>query len=116
MIDLADTAGLICGFRPRPEGPVERLSSRPSEWRNSGDGDPIWLHFNLADARARQWLESCERLPKPARDRLLSDDRHIGLRPAGNGLAGLPGDVGFEFEADPEHLGLLHVYVDEHWS
>jgi zinc transporter len=115
VIDLSDTAGLICGFRLRPDAPVERISHRPSDWKNSDDSGPVWLHFNLADARAQQWLANCERLPAAARDRLLSDDRHIGLRAAGSGLAGLLGDVGYEFESDPEHLGLLHVYVDEHW-
>lgn len=115
MIDLADTAGLICGFRLRPDGPVEPISCRPSEWENSDDAAPVWLHFSLADARAQRWIASCERLPPAARGRLLSDDRHIGLRPVGSGLAGMLGDVGFEFESDPEHLGLLHVYVDEYW-
>lgn len=115
MTNLADTAGLICGFRLRPDLPVEKISPQPDEWRNAPELGPIWLHFNLADTRAQQWLAACERLPASARDRLLSDDRHIGLRPAGSGLAGLLGDVGYEFESDPEHLGLLHLYVDQHW-
>ncbi len=115
MIDLAATAGLICGFRLRPDGPVERLPERAEDWRTACGSGPVWLHFNLADTRAQQWIAGCERLPASARERFASDDRHIGLRPAGPGLAGLLGDVGYDFEADPEHLGLLHVYVDEHW-
>ena len=115
MIDLADTAGLICGFRLRPDGPVEQISGGAEDWKSASESGPVWLHFNLADTRARQWLATCGRIPVAARERLLGDDRHIGLRAMGGGLAGLLGDVGYEFEADPENLGLLHVYVDEHW-
>lgn len=114
MVDLADTAGLICGFRLYPDSPVTLLPHRSSEWKTQQFEGPVWLHFNLADTRAQRWIAECERMPQAARARLLSDDRHIGLRRAGSGLAGLLGDVDYEFESDPEHLGLLHVYVDEH--
>lgn len=114
MSDLADSAGLICGFHLRPDGPAEKMSDHPADWKIPEMTGPVWLHFNLADTRAQQWLAGCERIPPAARERLLSDDRHIGLHMVGGGLTGLLGDVGYEFEADPEGLGLLHVYVDAH--
>lgn len=111
MIELPDSAGLVCGFRLRSSEPVESLVCPASEWL-AGD-DPVWLHFNLADTRAQRWIAECPGLPKDARERLLSEDRHIGLHPAGNGLAGAMGDVHFEFETDPEQVGVLRIYVDE---
>lgn len=111
MIELPDSAGLICGFRLRPSEPVESLTVASSDWL-AGD-EPVWLHFNLADTRAQRWIAECPALPAAARDRLLSEDRRVGLHRAGSGLAGALGDVHFEFETDPEQVGLLRLYVDE---
>jgi zinc transporter len=111
MIELPDSSGLICGFRLRAEQSVEPINTSAGDWLNC-DG-PVWLHFNLADSRAQRWIAECPCLPEAARGRLLSDDRHVGLHPAGPGLAGALGDVHFEFETDPEQVGLLRVYVDE---
>jgi zinc transporter len=115
MIDPADTAGLICGFRLHSEAPAELLPFHPEELQPGAEGRRVWLHFNLADTRAQHWIAACEHLAAAARARLLSDDNHIGLHATGGGLAGALGDVAFEFESDPEHLGLLRVYVDERW-
>jgi hypothetical protein len=65
----------------------------------------VWLHFNLADTRAQRWIAECPCLTAAARERLLSDDLHVGLHAAGAGLAGALSDVHFEFETDPEQVG-----------
>lgn len=111
MIELPDAGGLICGFRLRATEPAEALNANASEWLSGGD--PIWLHFNLADTRAQRWIAECPSLAPAARERLLSDDRHVGLHAVNSGIAGALSDVHFEFETDPEQVGELRVYVDE---
>jgi zinc transporter len=111
MIELPDSGGLICGFRLRDTEPAEALNTSAAEWLSCGG--PVWLHFNLADTRAQRWIAECPCLTAAARERLLSDDRHVGLHPTGSGLAGALSDVHFEFETDPEQVGVLRVYVDE---
>lgn len=111
MIELPDAGGLICGFRLRETEPAETLNTSASEWL--GSGGPVWLQFNPADTRAQRWIAECPRLTAAARERLLSDDLHVGLHPAGGGIAGALSDVHFEFETDPEQVGLLRVYIDE---
>lgn len=113
MVEIADTAGLISGFRLHADGPIMPLPAQASEWATTAAADPVWLHFNLADARAQKWIAACPRIPAAARARLLDDDRHILLQPAGAGLAGVLADVHYDFDSDPERLEVLRVYVDE---
>ena len=110
MIELPDSAGLICGFHLNQSSAAQPLDPRGDWLAATG---PLWLHFNLADSRSRRWISECSILPAAARERLLSDDRHVGLHAAENGLAGALGDVHFEFESDPEQIGLLRVYIDK---
>jgi hypothetical protein len=44
---IADDHGLVCAFRMAPLAPVgdDVLAGEPA--------GPLWLHFNLANARAR---------------------------------------------------------------
>lgn len=111
-IAVPDGGGLICGFTLRRD-----RSPEPIAWDGGYPGpagSPVWLHFNLADARACRWLAGCEWLPQPARDLLLDTDEHIHLGAAGPGFAGVIGDLHHDFDDDPEGLGVLRIYVDEH--
>ncbi|HEY5892373.1 MAG TPA: CorA family divalent cation transporter [Chthoniobacterales bacterium] len=113
MIDTVDTTGLICGFRLQPDEPAQLLTwETVAKDRDALDG-PVWLHFNLADTRAQKWIQSWERLPEVARGRFLDDDSHIRLQVVERGAVGVLGDVLYEFNADPERLGTLRIYVDE---
>lgn len=79
-------------------------------------GTGLWLHFNLADARARNWLASCSSLPEQARETLLDGKPHLAVAPAGNGLAGVLGDLQYELDDENEdtEIRLVQFYVDEH--
>ena len=72
----------------------------------------VWLHFSLADVRAKKWIDSCERIPARAREILLDSDAHIRLERVDGGFAGVLGDLHFEFDGDPDRLGAIHLYVD----
>jgi zinc transporter len=47
-----------------------------------------------------------------AREILLNSDVHIRLEATDRGFAGVLGDLHFEFDNDPERLGVIHLYVD----
>jgi len=107
---------MICGFVFLPGGGTAKLVS-PSEAASPAADvaatDPFWLHFNLADNRARRWIAECVRLPPAAREVLLDEDARIHLRPAGRGLAGVLGDLHHAFDREPEGLGVFRLYVDD---
>jgi zinc transporter len=114
MVELADTKGLICGFQLREDG-----ISEPLNWDIASDPNrrlegAVWLHFSLADVRAKKWIDACEQIPIRAREMLLDTDSHIRLERLENGFAGVLGDLHFEFDGDPDRLGVIHLYADAH--
>jgi zinc transporter len=58
-----------------------------------------WLHVNLADQRAFQWLDKCKDLPHAARDLLRSNDLHSRVFIVDTMIAGVLPD--FERDLDP---------------
>ncbi len=117
MVEVVDTGGLICGFRLRADGAAEALPwcvDPRSYGVVPGAGEaPLWLHFNLVDTRADQWIAACERIPPEARELLLDADPRMHLEPLANGLGGVLGDLHHDFAEDPEGFGVLRVYVGE---
>jgi len=113
-IKFSDDRGLICGFLLSSQGGMKSL-----EWEaavsalNQPDGSPVWLHFSLNDSRARHWIETCDRLPPSARALFLESEPRIQIESAGNGFMGVLGDLHYEFNADPDELGVLRLYVDQ---
>ncbi len=103
---VPDDEGLICAFEllpPTPMGP-EVLGMRDSV-------QPIWLHFNLVDRRARDWLAEHALLPEPALDTFLELDPHIHLQVLPGGLVAVLGDLSYDFD-DGGGFGTLELYVD----
>lgn len=98
-------SGLICGFRLA--GP-----SACDEQADADESSPRWLHFNLSDSRAREWLKGQAELPDDARDTLLSADPRIHLEVLPAGITAVLGDLFHDFDDDPERLGTLRLYLD----
>ncbi|HEX9448536.1 MAG TPA: CorA family divalent cation transporter [Dongiaceae bacterium] len=73
----------------------------------------IWLHFNLADMRAKRWLEASTIIPQIAKDILLGSNNQMMLEPVDSGLAGVLGDLHHDFQNDPAKLGVLRLYLDD---
>src|SRR6267154_3982568 len=69
----APVPGLVWAFRIHSDGTPESLPiDQPIPLSHDG---LLWLHFNLADARALQWLASADlQAPVQARSLLLSSD------------------------------------------
>jgi zinc transporter len=108
---VRNDGGLICGFRIYPQQRPE-----PIEWSDVADalGGPaaLWLHFNLADVRARDWITACEQIPQTARDLLMSADHHVRFERVGVGLFAVVGDMHHDLGATEEALGLMRIYAD----
>jgi zinc transporter len=116
MFEIADTGGMICGFRLQAGGPAEdvqwNVDAAPDTFPDPGVNG-LWLHFNFVDTRADRWIAQCEHIPEAARELLLDSDPRIRLEPLGNGLVGVLGDLHHDFEADPEGFGVLRLYIGE---
>jgi len=112
-LELPDTRGLISGFLFRA-GAQEHIGwpeiARIPEILQGGFA---WLHFNLTDVRARDWLARCGLLPPDATEILLAADSRIRLERVADGLAGVLGDLHHDFDADPESIGLIRLYAKD---
>ena len=98
MVELPDTRGLICGFQLHEDGSAEALSWDLASEPNRRFDEAVWLHFSLADVRAKKCISSYERIPVRAREILLDSDLHIRLERVECGFAGILGDLHFEFD------------------
>lgn len=112
MLDAADSTGLVCGYRVEPDGQMAELTWATMDAALDSDASMVWLHFNQADVRARDWITTCRVLPEPAKALLLGTDSHMRIEVCGEGLSGVVGDLHHEFNDKSEHLGVLRLYVD----
>jgi zinc transporter len=112
-VELPDDRGLITGFALCLDQPPARLG-----WPELGHlaevakGKLVWLHFNLMDVRAREWIGKSGVLPADAASFLLAGDRRIRLDRLGDAIIGVLGDLHHDFDLDPESLGLIRIYAD----
>src|ERR1041384_5145078 len=87
-----------------------RLPSGPAA------SDPLWIHVNLTDSRARVWLAQQQAvLPDEARDLLLGSDARVHVQVLPGAIVAVLGDLYHDFDLDPERLGSLRLYLDASW-
>ena len=67
----------------------------------------IWLHFNLANARARDWIEESAPLPEAARELLLDTDDHLCLIADEDALIGVFADFRRELDHDTRDIARM---------
>jgi len=102
--------GLVWAFRLHSDGSTESLSiDAPVEFRHDGR---LWLHFNLTDARACQWLAAAE-IPLLARDLLLSKDNYQQLHTIDNCVYGVFSDLVRDLDDATEETGFLRFAMTE---
>jgi zinc transporter len=106
--------GLICGFALWEPGRNEALGWEDIDDRVAQSDAVVWLHFNLANAEAKQWIERCATLPDAARAFLTESDDRVRIEATGEGIAGILSDVAYEFDFDPSHLATFRFYFDAH--
>jgi zinc transporter len=103
--------GLICAFRLKPDGTaVELAVDHPIA---EEPGDSLWLHFNLADARAGYFLRTSSFFPAAARELLVGADAHQQLNAIGGCLFGVFPDLVCEIDGITDEIGFLHFALSE---
>lgn len=99
--------GLVWAFAFDAEGLGRALG--PNDFGpalGAGDGW-LWLHFNLADSRAREWIETRAPIPEAGRDLLLDIDDHLCLMAEEDALLGVFADFRRELDRDTQDLARL---------
>ncbi len=104
--------GLVWAFHTLPDGSAEPLAiDEPIALTQSG---LLWLHFNLADARALHWLASAGlEMPVPARALLLSSDTYQQIHASSDFVYGVISDLRRDIAQVTEETGYLHFVMTE---
>ena len=88
MVELPDTAGLICGFRLRPDGPAESLKWDAADLGQGFDGCGM-ASFSVSQTSARKsGLPLANRFRRKRANFFCNNDPHIRMEAAGRGFAG----------------------------
>src|SRR6266704_2385008 len=108
----APIPGLVWAFRIHPDGSSESLAvDQPIALAHDG---LLWLHFNLADARALKWLASADlRTPAQARALLLSKDTYQQLHTTDDSVYGVISDLLRDIAEATEETGYLRFVMTE---
>jgi zinc transporter len=102
--------GLVWAFRLHSDGAAESLLiDVPIEFTHDGR---LWLHFNLTDARSRQWLTMAA-IPMLARDLLLSKDNYQQLHTVDDCVYGVFSDLVRDIDNPTEETGFLRFVMTE---
>lgn len=104
--------GLVWAFRIHSDGRSEPLNvDRPIDIHTAG---LLWLHFNLADLRAYQWLLNSQlQLPSIAKDLLLLRDEFQQLHTVDDCVYGVISDLVRAIDAPTEQIGYLRFAMTE---
>jgi zinc transporter len=107
MVSLhtSDSRGLVWGY--------QLASARPLRLTEPLPEGPLWLHFNLADARARTWLAEESGLGEDAIATLLEPQPRAQLELIPGGVCGIVEDLHHDFRGDPEGFGELRFVIDD---
>jgi zinc transporter len=105
--------GLVWAFRIHADGRPEAL---PIDQAMDVTHDGlVWLHFNLADTRALQWLAQASlRAPEQARALLLSKDSYQQLHTAADCVYGVISDLLRDINDADDDTGYLRFAMTEH--
>jgi zinc transporter len=102
--------GLVWAFRLHGDGSAEPLPvDAPIEFSHDGR---LWLHLNLTDARARQWVNDSN-IPSLARHLLLSHDNYQQLHTVDNCVYGVFSDLVRDIDTATEETGFLRFAMTE---
>jgi zinc transporter len=108
----APIPGLVWAFRIHSDGTPEALAvDGPISFTHDG---LLWLHFNLADARALQWLTSAKlEVPAQAWQLLLSKDNYQQLHTSDDSIYGVISDLMRDIAEATEETGYLRFVMTE---
>lgn len=99
--------GLVWAYVFDPEGHGAPLGETAVGEVVDRPDHTLWLHFNLADLRCRDWIRDRAPLPEAARDLLLEADDHLSLVAEDGCLMGVFADFRREFDHGTQDLARL---------
>lgn len=104
--------GLVWAFRVHSDGSSEALAiDQPI---GLDHGSLLWLHFNLTDARAVQWLAAAKLdAPPQAQALLLSKDTYQQLHAVDDTIYGVMSDLMRDIDAATDDTGYLRFVMTE---
>jgi zinc transporter len=104
--------GLVWAFHIHSDGSPEALAvNEPISFAHDGW---LWLHFNLANAQALQWLASANlQAPAQARELLLSRDNYQQLHTTDDSVYGVISDLMRDIAETTEETGYLRFVMTE---
>ncbi|MFZ4288614.1 transporter [Variovorax sp. HJSM1_2] len=118
----SDRHGLICGYRfcaggigtpvTLEEAHAWLKDAQPSTPR--GEGDFVWLHFNLGDAAAEAWMRSHLPVVPEFFAALHEGSRSTRIEDADDTLVAVVNDVAYSFAFDPGEIETLWLNVSPH--
>lgn len=100
-------AGLVYAFRFRPGQPPQQLRDEEVLPALQTQDGWLWLHFQLNDTRARDWIAHCAALPEVARALFADHDDHPRLESEDGALFGILTDFQMELDGVAEDFGRL---------
>jgi zinc transporter len=104
--------GLVWAFRIHSDGEPEPLPVDAGI--DLVHGGLLWLHFNLTDARALQWLAQISlHAPEQARALLLSKDTYQQLHATDDSIYGVISDLLRDIDEATEDTGYLRFVMTE---
>jgi zinc transporter len=103
--DASGLPGLVAAFRFDSDGTARELAV--DQAIEAGEGW-LWLHFNLADARACNLLRTGLDLAPPARELLLAADGHQQLHADGACVYGVFADLVCGLGGATDEIGFMH--------
>lgn len=110
----APVRGLVWAFAFDGAGAARGLADDEVRARVPAHEGWLWLHFNLADARARDWIAREAPLSAAARDLLLADDPRHRVHAEQGEVAAIVSDFHLEFGRDRTfEVGRLRVAMTE---
>ena len=110
-LGLADGA-LIAGWHFVPDGAARELGVADVADALGADG-VVWLHFNLANARAAHYLAAHPRLPESARRAFAERAAVPSVGGCGGGLLAVMGDVAYDAGPDLGARTTVWAWADE---
>ncbi|MDQ0395284.1 CorA family divalent cation transporter [Labrys monachus] len=106
-------AGLIWAYRFREGYPPEPLQPGEVTAALAAEDGWLWLHFNLTDRLAQEWIGSFEPLPEQARKPFLALDDTLGLHAADHVVYGVIADFHGELGEETNQIGRLRFALTD---
>ncbi|MEJ0013231.1 MAG: CorA family divalent cation transporter [Bauldia sp.] len=105
--------GLVMALRFHADGrSVELPADQPVDLATD-NGDWLWLHFNLADKRACQWIANSASVPAVARALLVALHDHQQLYTTGDCVYGVFSDLVRALDRSLDETGYLNFAMTE---